>query len=46
VIINKNKLLVFGREKPKETKRNKVIKRAIKRAVRDYSETFIRLANT
>lgn len=35
---------VFGKKSPKDTKRNKLIKKAVKKAVRDYRTTFQRLA--
>lgn len=41
---NKPTILTFGNQKPEDTKRNKIIKRAVKKAVRDYRETFMYLA--
>ena len=34
----------FGTKKPLETKKNKLIKKAVKKAVHDYKETYKRLA--
>ncbi len=39
------KTTTFGKRKPKNTKRNILIKKAVKRAVKDYKDTFHRLAN-
>ncbi len=36
---------IFGKNKPKDTKRNKLIKKAIKKAARDYKDTFVKLAS-
>jgi len=34
----------FGVKKPKETKKNKLIKKAVKKAFHDYKEAYERLA--
>ncbi len=40
-----NKNMVFGKKQPKDTKRNRLINRAVEKAVKDYRKTFIKLAN-
>ena len=34
----------FGTKKPKDTKKNKLISKAVKKAVHDYKETYKKLA--
>ncbi len=34
----------FGTKKPKTSKRSKIIRKAVKRAVNEYKETYKRLA--
>ncbi len=42
---NNHTTVTFGIQKPEDTKRNRIIKKAVKKAVRDYRETFMYLAN-
>lgn len=39
-----NKLKKFGTQTPKKTKKNEMIKKAVKKAVNDYKEAYRRLA--
>lgn len=41
---SENKLFSMNAKTPKQTKKNKVIAIAVKKAVHDYKETFKRLA--
>jgi len=36
---------VFGTKLPKKNKRNNLIQKAVKKAVKEYRQTFIRLAS-
>ena len=38
------KLKKFGLRKPRDTKKNKLIKKAVKKAFHDYKEAYERLA--
>ncbi len=42
---NNVNIFTFGTKKPEDTRRNKIIKRAVRKAVKDYRETFIHLAS-
>jgi hypothetical protein len=38
------KLIKYGIKRPRKTKKNLLIKKAVKKAVHDYKETYKRLA--
>lgn len=42
--ISKDRWQKFGTKKPKKTTKNKLIKKAVKKAVNDYKEAYKRLA--
>jgi hypothetical protein len=45
LIMNKKIFMILGKNEPKSTKRNRLIQRAVKKAVKEYKQTFIKLAN-